>query len=730
MYLLIDEDRGEPIVGERTPPWGAPNAAEYVGRIRRNLESLDKLPGLRLNYDFAAVDLESIARDFPDVISTMKQMVDRGVLGFINGGYSQCHHQVLGSESNWRDLEYGLAVYEKLFGIKVKVWGHQETSLTQQLPQILSRFGYTMAAMPNFPWAMEITAGPFDLDSSQGAVNILAGDEFIEAQALDGTALPVYLNPRGRGRMESLENVDLAVCKDMYGPPPIWMSMPDMDEVAQETYDAVTALAEIVLLEKALAERIKAAPPRAKARIFSYYSYNEGVWAEELWRKNREAEESALLAEAVQAMARRAGSKIDRNGDIRNIWHTIIKYHNHDVSWIEVTDMRRKAINLWSDGIAKSRQIVEDIGKDLAKPDNESIAVFNGLPAPRKTVLEIRGEDIPGGGPQFQEFEGRSFGVRDLPAGGFKSFPIAKTPRAPSKEVAMPGKISTANYGVTLSGNGLIEQITTAGRKDLLTCDKYLGGEMRALINDEWADNRTATCKFYEGDRCYILTRSASLGNIPILERYFFFRDVNLIKAELEFDFNGNEVGYYWIDETKLNVYYPTRGSDVHYDVAFGHVTGRERRPLFAINWLYCGGLAYLNRGTVKHWVRDGVIANVLAWGSRNFNNRSGAGAWRGAYTYDIRLYGKQKVEYMLIPHGDFDGNRIVHDVNALMAPVFLMKGTGERSFYEVKDHDLAVTAVYEKDDKVWARGYRLPSKRKSKYRDWEIFDAPISDLA
>ena len=24
MYLLINEDRGEPVVGERVPPWGSP----------------------------------------------------------------------------------------------------------------------------------------------------------------------------------------------------------------------------------------------------------------------------------------------------------------------------------------------------------------------------------------------------------------------------------------------------------------------------------------------------------------------------------------------------------------------------------------------------------------------------------------------------------------------------------------------------------------------------------
>jgi hypothetical protein len=200
-----------------------------------------------------------------------------------------------------------------------------------------------------------------------------------------------------------------------------------------------------------------------------------------------------------------------------------------------------------------------------------------------------------------------------------------------------------------------------------------------------------------------------------------------MIKVELEFSFDGNEVGYFWLDETKINVYYPTRDSDIHYDVAFGHVAGKEQRPLFAINWLYCGGLAYVNRGTVKHWVKDGVIANVLAWGGRKYNARDSTGTWPG--TFDLRLYGKQKIEYGLVPYGNFDGNRIVQEVNTLTAPVFVTKGKGEKSLYAVTAQDLVLTAVYEKDGKAWARGYRLPSERKSKYRDWEIFNVPLSEL-
>jgi len=54
MYLLIDEDRGKPTVGERIPPWGARNKEGYVERVRRNLKSLEELSELKLNYQWGA----------------------------------------------------------------------------------------------------------------------------------------------------------------------------------------------------------------------------------------------------------------------------------------------------------------------------------------------------------------------------------------------------------------------------------------------------------------------------------------------------------------------------------------------------------------------------------------------------------------------------------------------------------------------------------------------------
>lgn len=727
MYLIIDEDRGVPPVGERTPPWGAVQASDYVGRIRRNLASLDKLPGLRLNYDFAALDLETIQRDYPDVIAEMQRMQSRGVLEFVNGTYCQGHLQVYGSEANWRDFQYGGDVYQRLFRKNVKVYGFQEGSFHEQLPQILRKFGYSMIVAPQFVWFMEIQSGPIEIMSSHQGSKFVLDDQFVEAQALDGSSLPMYLtDPLPEGMPGDLTNFKKVLDADMYGPGPIWPYFPDMDEVDEEKYKQLSILCDFVLFGQALAELIKLTPPRAKVRLTNHWSYAEGVWAEELLRTNHKAEEAALLVESIQAMAAVAGVSSDHQDELRTIWRTILKFHNHDVHWIEVTDLRRKGIQELSKAASTANQLSSELAKAVVSNGSNSLAVFNTLPWARTAIVDIEGSEVPGG--KFQSSKGRALGICELPPGGYRSFSVSQP--KPSNERPLPKSITTKHYTIQFSETGLMRNIATAEGSELLQANEYLGGELRAMIGDEWKNNRSAVCHFYEGPVYYLVDRSASLADITVRERYHFFREFNAIKVELDFEFHGSTAGYFWLDETKLNVYYPTRGTDLHHDIAFGYVKARERQPLLAPNWVHCGGLTYINRGTIKHWVRNGTIANVLAWGGNHFDNRMHFDFWTGQQDYDLRLYGSQRVEYWLIPHGRFDGVTVVRDAMALAAPAFVVKGGGEKSFYAVQHQDLAATAVFHQDGELWARGYRIPSDRQSSLKPFEIFSEPLKKLS
>jgi hypothetical protein len=86
--------------------------------------------------------------------------------------------------------------------------------------------------------------------------------------------------------------------KDLYGSGPIWIDFPDVEAITRERLDKWNAIYDLTLLEPALREQLAAVPPRCSARIYACWSYMEGVWAEALLRKNKEAEEAALLAGA------------------------------------------------------------------------------------------------------------------------------------------------------------------------------------------------------------------------------------------------------------------------------------------------------------------------------------------------------------------------------------------------------------------------------------------------
>jgi hypothetical protein len=76
--------------------------------------------------------------------------------------------------------------------------------------------------------------------------------------------------------------------------------------------------------------------------------------------------------------------------------------------------------------------IMEEIAGKLVESGENSLAIFNGLPSARRALIEIEGKEVPGGGPAFQEFEGKSVGVCALPPGGFRSFSLAGGGATPS----------------------------------------------------------------------------------------------------------------------------------------------------------------------------------------------------------------------------------------------------------------------------------------------------------
>jgi len=720
MYLVIDEDRGVPTLNERIPPFGAATSPEYVERVKRNLESLERFPDIKINYQWSAYELNHMIEAFPEVHLKMKELYRSGSLEFIDGTYSQAHLQVLGSESNWRQFEYGLEVYRDHFGKNVDLYARQETGLHRQLPQLLKLFGYRYITLPYFNTVFEFNEGPLEITNHAGHYLPLSGQEFIISQGLDGSGIPTYLwSPRWHPGMKAQLEMDLI------SGPKIHYEFPDLVEVDQEHYDRYRHIYDWVLLDDALDERIQASPPTATASIYTYWSYLEGVWAEELMRNIKLAEETAVMAEQIQAMGSIAQTGVERSADIKDIWKEILKSQHHDISWIEVTDLRRKSIIRLKETRDRANGIMGEITTRLVNKDPSFVAIFNGQPNPRESLVELSGKRNLDG-ITFQEFNGRSTGFVNLPPGGFRSIREKGKP-AGSSPGDLPETILAEGYQVHLDKSGLMRQITVNG-KELLSAEDYLGGEIRARIDKEWKGNTDAEVRYYTGPVFDVVERTGTLGTIPVKERYYYFKKEPLIKVELDFEFHGDEVGNMWMDETKINVYYPTGGNTVHHDIPFGYTRARQDRPLFATNWISCGGIVFVNRGTIKHRVEDGVIANVLAWGSHHYTNRIGWDYWAAQAQYDIRLYGNHSLEYYIIPLESFDGNMISRKVTDLVSPVFITRGKGETSYYESGEKGLLPTSVYHEDGKTWMRGYKLPGEGTSDYRDWEIFNRVLAE--
>jgi hypothetical protein len=728
MFLLIDEDRGVPVVGERVAPWGAPSAEEYVERVIRNLESLEKYPDLKISYEFSGAEVMGIAEKFPAVVQNMKRQFDRGQLDFVNGTYAQPHLHIFGSESNWRQFETGLGVYKQLFGKQIKTYQAQETGVHLQLPQMLKLFGYDYMVLPDFRWMMSLENGKLEIDGGacQGVdVYLDSADGFVDAGSLDGTTIPTYINSHGAWQGDIIG----VVRKDMKLGQKIWIMNPDMIEVNEDQYRDFNAVFTIVLLEDSLRKSYRPNAPHIKAKVFSTWSYVEGVWAEELLRRNKQAEENAVLAENICCLASLAGKPINHKEKIEKIWQGILKYQHHDVHWIEVTNLRQKALDILDEGIHLAHSLTDEAAaaliSDKGEQDGKYYTLLNALPRQRVAPVELDAA-LFSGGSAFQQFKGRLIGALEVPAYSAKSFPAQGAP-AGSSATVLPASMRTPDYAVTFSADGLMEQISAAGQ-ELLRPGEYVGGELRCMAGDAWHNNRKAECAYYTGPLFDTLERRHAIAGVPTVETYFFYKTLPLIKAELEFDFNGNEIGNFWADYSKLNAYFPTSGREVYHDIPFGWQEGKPDRPLYATNWIYSGGLVYVNRGNAKHWVSEGVLANMLAWGGTVFDNRMHFNWTDRGGTYDLRLYGKRKITYFLIPAGNFDGNRIARDVESAVSPLYAAPGKADIRFHAPLNKDLIVTALHEKDNEVYARGYQLPGG--GIFRDFEIFDRPLKELA
>ena len=732
MPLLV-EDRGQPTVLERIPPWGDPSLRAYVAKFTDVCESLERFPELRIDFEISAKELEDVARESPATLDRMKSLWQRGKLGFVGGDYAQAHYHVYGAESCLRQIERGLAVFRALIGCEVRVFFHQETGLHEQLPQILRAYGYTVAVPPRFPWALRFTSCPsVEFASHYGTLEFVRDEDLASWQGLDGTTIPLYVSMPAPSlsteiievfrrhadasfRPEEFEErdpfdrfMDRERSKAPVNVPRILIETPDMKRIDESYVAARSAACTFSKLEDALASVVDTRHPIGTVSLYPYWSYIEGVWAEQLSRANRRAETAAYQAEALDAL-RALVQRRSPNG-VESIWENILSSQHHDVYWIETTDLKRRALGWLEQAIDESQSIISASIEGLTGGSTGTTSepgrflCVNTLPFHRAGLLEL---EVPGGldderASLLQGTFGDSLVV--VPEGegtGPRRIVLAETTgvsgfgwidrqqpsrsssstRRPRSTTSESFEAETDRYRIRIRHGGIIESLTErVSGVEVIGSSGAVGNELRAKLEDgTWISSRdiTTPLEILETPVASIVSVHGRLGPIGLHEDIVISRWCARIDFRMTLDFGRApiSVGDFWDDTTKLNVYWPIRSTGhVVHDIPFGVVSARSGRPVFCTTFLDTSddraGFAYFNRGTTKHWMDGGVLANVLAWGGRKFSNRH-PGLWEHVDLYDLRLVGSQTIEYAILPHpGDYREGNVPREAQQYTTPL------------------------------------------------------------
>jgi hypothetical protein len=713
MYFLIKEDTQ---CAERTPPWGAPNVELYIERVQRNLDAIRQHPQLKVGYEWSALELELLAQDAPDVFREMCSLAKEGRIAFYNGTYAQPHLQTLSSEANYRQFEYGARVYSELCGQPVCTYAHQEASVHDQVPQLLKAFGIKYGVVPRFSSTLAwLEEGELVLFAGQGP-RFVHGHEFVAWRGLDGTEVPLYLsmdNPGGDQLDDFLARQTIA---GRLRVPPIILSVPDLIEV-DESWLTKREAFDLVLLDEALEERCQKCPPRARARFFTNWSYIEGIRAEELSRNNWRAEVSVLRAEALNALAFTLLGRPAESSDC--VWRTILATQHHDVYCFCAPELRDKSIGWLQEAERDAARMADDAAQaiiaqiDCQGQMEHPIVVFNTIPHTQKGLVTL---NVAIDGPQIVDEQGKvrpfeavsvedsdSTQVRflaDVTGLGYATYWIRNGGEcAPEKENEGPLTFENSFYRATVQPDGTFTSLVVNPLgSELLDPDPVRGNQLAAMDStglssrckgqgpgEDWYPPErgpelhwepTAAPRVRRSPLGAVFAVSGQMG--PQVEAGLtvrFYHQLPRIDLSWTFTFDTACIGVFYDNDSKLRVHWPLSFSgDINHDIAFGVIQTRDERPFFPASWVDVSdsekGLAYFHQGTPRHWVTEGVLVNLFAWGEDTA--AIGSRLWQHNWpkAFDQRLRGSHTIRCALYPHiGDWQTSDVIGVARSYGAP-------------------------------------------------------------
>lgn len=769
MYFLIKEDT---LCAERTPPWGAQSIEEYVDRVKQNLATLRQCPELKIGYEWSGLELELLAQDAPEVFQEMCALAQEGQIAFYNGTYSQPHLQTLSSESNYRQFEHGMRVYQEMCDRPVRTYAHQEASVHDQVPQLLQAFGIKYGILPGgfFSTLVWLDGGEIILRGSQPY--FAQGSEFAAWRGLDGTEIPLYLRTYHQANLK-----DWVTHRVVYGQlrvPPIILANPDMISI-DEDWLARHKGVELVLLDDVLGEELKAHPPQSKVRHFCNWSYIEGIRAEELSRSDWQAEVSSLRAEALNALAY---ALLGRPADCtERIWKTILATQHHDVYCFCGPEIRDKSIGWLQEAAHDAMRMADDAAQAIVAHINceeqagQPLVVFRTTPHTQESVVMFetavenpmivneRGQSIPSESVPGEDGSGRVRFLADMPGLGFATYSVREGGEcAVESEIDGPLNFENAHYRVTIhpdgtftslvakpSGYELLDPATVCGNQ-LAAIDSTGLSPKRARTGSDrtkerwwetmarWQPPRpgpelrwepTAPPRIRRSPLGVTLTIPGKMGSkVEATLMVALYRELARIDLSWTFMFDTASIGIFYDDNSKLRIQWPLSfDGDIHHDIPFGVVQTRQERPFFPVSWVDVSdgeiGLAYFHQGTPKHWVSNRTLVNLFAWGEDTdaIGNRMGSNLW--LKSFDQRLRGSHTIHCALYPHtGDWRSADVIGAARSYGSPpvAYLADAHGGElpaslEVLTLKDPELVSTAVKVEGTDIVCRLYSVAEK-------------------
>jgi hypothetical protein len=580
---------------------------------------------------------------------------------------------------------------------------------------------------------------------------------------LDGTSIPIYLpvvqcfrNKSSLERSESLNTYPTGYeeSRGLYRNGSIIVQCPDLVSIDDQYISSRKQVGDFWLLSEAIDEELKTVSRLPKIRYYTYWSYAEGEFGEMMYKKYRSGEEKLLAAETMQVFVSKSGKNYPVF-DAVSAWDKLLTAQHHDVCWFDTKELKEWALAGIDDAEKSAADFIVESARLMQGPKDGKahINIFNTLPVERGAMAVI---DID---------ENKSYGVydndREIPsqkdngklafivqAEGLsrKSYELREKPdnTPPKTEVYRePYLFQNDLMSVTILPDGRIASICSALSGERLKKPGNLikGKLIREDNTEKWITNEHAaeSMSVEKGTLYDKIMIDGAIEDIPYKLAIRLARGCSeTIEFELELAFDKHEIGDFYHDESKLNIYWDVNQQkpEIIIDEPFGWIKQRPERPLLAANFTGLfengTGLVFRHTGTPKSWVSGSVYANLIAWGSKNFTNRF-HWFWSTVDKYDMRLDRTCRYKYSVSIAENNNIPSIVRKTSGDITPIVALRSdtpVKPMSLLTIRNKNLVTTAVEQKEDGIAVRMYNASDKPCTPEFDTSLQFAGKTDVA